>query len=60
MQYMDREGNIVLLRVYSAKMASGFRQEAAEPRKRTAGKKDEETNFTDMFNRMIGKVPAVV
>ena len=50
----------MLLRVYGAKMASGFRQETTEPIKRVARKKEEEMNFTDMFNTMIGKVPAVV
>ena len=60
MQYIDRNENMMLLRVYGAKMASGFRQETTEPIKRVARKKEEEMKFTDMFNTMIGKVPAVV
>ncbi len=60
MQYIDRDENMMLLRVYGAKMASGFRRETAEPMKRVARKEKEELNFTDMFNTMIGNVPAVV
>lgn len=60
MRYIDRDENMMLLRVYGAKMSSGFRRETAEPMKRVARKEKEELNFTDMFNTMIGNVPAVV
>ncbi len=60
MQYIDRNENMILLRVYGAKMASGFRQETTEPIKRAVRKEKEGLNFTDMFHDMIEKAPAVV
>lgn len=60
MQYIGTDENMMLLRVYGAKMTSGFRKESAEPIKRVARKEEDNVNFTDMFNNMIGKVPAVV
>lgn len=60
MQYVGRDENLMLLRVYGAKMGTGFRQEQTQPIKRVARKEEDNLNFTDMFNSMVGKAPVVV